>query len=381
MSNASSRDNRGVDAPGVDPGGEGDHWHWPTEPGVKRINIALQGGGSHGAFTWGVLDALLEDGRIAIEAVSGTSAGAANAIVMAEGLTRGGPEMARQRLGQFWTTISREAAASPIQRTAIDVLLKNWSLDSNPALAAFEMMSRVVSPYQFNPLNINPLEDLLEREIDFKRVQQCDCTTLYISATNVHTGRVKVFTGPDVTAKAVMASACLPYLFQAVEIDGTPYWDGGFMGNPVLFPFLDCCSSQDVLIVQVNPISRPSTPTTAREIMDRVNEISFNAPLIKELRHVDFVNRCLQRGELKGLGYRQIFLHRVGGDDIVQFPASTKLNAEWAFLTHLRDIGRESAKQWLSSNFDKIGVAGSMELAPFYEAAQPSSPYMRPRHA
>lgn len=379
MGGASARDDGGNSADGVGHKSEHDHWHWPKSPGVKRINIALQGGGSHGAFTWGVLDALLEDGRIAIEAVSGTSAGAANAIVMAEGLTRGGPTMARERLAQFWTTISQEAAASPLQRTAIDVLLKNWSLDSNPALAAFEMMSRVVSPYQFNPLNINPLEDLLEREIDFKRVQECDCTTLYISATNVHTGRVRVFTGPDVTAKAVMASACLPYLFQAVEIDDIPYWDGGFMGNPVLFPFLDCCSSQDVLIVQVNPISRPTTPTTAREIMDRVNEISFNAPLIKELRHVDFINQCLQRGELDGLGYRQIFLHRVGGDDIVQFPASTKLNAEWAFLTHLRDIGRESAKDWLADNFDKLGVEGSMELAPFYEAAQPSSPYIRPR--
>lgn len=352
-----------------------DHWHWPSDPNVKRINVALQGGGSHGAFTWGVLDKLLEDGRIAIEAISGTSAGAANAIVMAEGLMRGGPELARQRLEQFWKTVSREAAASPIQRTAIDVLLQNWSLDSNPALAAFEMMSRVVSPYQFNPLNINPLEDLLEREIDFGLVQSCDCVNLYISATNVHTGRVKVFTGDEVTAKAVMASACLPYLFQAVEIDDTPYWDGGFMGNPVLFPFFDCCSSSDVLIVQVNPISRPETPKTAREIMDRVNEISFNAPLIKELRHVDFVNRCLQRGELTGLGYRPIFLHRVGGDDIVQFPASTKLNAEWAFLTHLRDIGRAAAAQWLADNFDRIGLEATMDLVPFHEAAAPSSPY------
>ncbi|MGI9426981.1 MAG: patatin-like phospholipase family protein, partial [Hyphomicrobiaceae bacterium] len=187
-----------------------EHWHWPDDPSVKRINVALQGGGSHGAFTWGVLDQLLSDRRFAIEAISGTSAGAANAIVVAEGLMRGGPEMARARLKEFWKTISKEAAASPIQRTAVDVLLQNWSLDSNPALAAFEMMSRVVSPYQFNPLNINPLEDLLQREIDFDRVQACDCIKLYISATNVHTGRVKVFTGTEVNARAVMASACLP---------------------------------------------------------------------------------------------------------------------------------------------------------------------------
>jgi NTE family protein len=352
-----------------------DHWHWPVDSGMKRINIALQGGGSHGAFTWGVLDGLLDDGRIAIEAISGTSAGAVNAIVMADGLMQGGPEAARRRLRDFWKTISREAAASPIQRTTLDILLKNWSLDTNPALAALEMMSRVVSPYQFNPLNYNPLESLLERQIDFGRVQACDCLKLYISATNVHTGRVKVFTDAEITAKSVMASACLPYLFQAVEIDGTPYWDGGFMGNPVLFPFLDCCSSPDILIVQVNPISREVTPTTAREIMDRVNEISFNAPLVKELRHVDFVNRCLRRGELQGLGYRQVYLHRVGGSEIVQFPASTKLNAEWAFLKHLRDIGRTSVRQWLDENFDRIGVEGTLDVSSFHECATAASPY------
>jgi NTE family protein len=224
-------------------------------------------------------------------------------------------------------------------------------------------------------LNYNPLESLLERQIDFGRVQACDCLKLYISATNVHTGRVKVFTDAEITAKSVMASACLPYLFQAVEIDGTPYWDGGFMGNPVLFPFLDCCSSPDILIVQVNPISREVTPTTAREIMDRVNEISFNAPLVKELRHVDFVNRCLRRGKLQGLGYRQVYLHRVGGSEIVQFPASTKLNAEWAFLKHLRDIGRTSVRQWLDENFDRIGVEGTLDVSSFHECATPASPY------
>ena len=352
-----------------------DHWHWPNKPGVPRLNVALQGGGSHGAFTWGVLDALLADGRIALEAVSGTSAGAVNAIVMAEGLMRGGPDVARERLKNFWKKISKETVASPIQRTALDMFLKSWSLDANPALTAFEMMSRVVSPYQFNPLNFNPLEDLLEREIDFELVQSCDFLKLFISATNVHSGRVKVFTGHEVTAKAVMASACLPYLFQAVEIDGVPYWDGGFMGNPVLFPFLDCCLSPDVLIVQVNPISRTTTPTTAREIMDRVSEISFNAPLIKELRHVDFVNRCLERGELGDLGYRRIHLHRVGGEDIVQFPASTKLNAEWSFLKHLRDIGRAAAQHWLGENFAMIGKRGTMDLAPFQELAAPASPY------
>jgi NTE family protein len=353
-----------------------EQWHWPRDKNTKRLNVALQGGGSHGAFTWGVLDRLLEDGRLAIEAVSGTSAGAVNAVVMAEGLTKGGPELAREKLEDFWHTISDDAFGSPIQRTAVDILLQNWSLDANPALTVMEMMSRVVSPYQFNPLNINPLRDLLQRQVDFDAVQACACMRLFVSATNVNTGRVKVFTGEALSAEAVMASACLPYIFHAVEIDDVPYWDGGFMGNPVLFPFFECCSARDVLIVQVNPISREGTPQSAREIMDRVNEISFNAPLIKELRHVDFINRCLRRGELRGLGYREIFLHRIGGkSELEQYPASTKLNAEWGFLTHLREIGRQACARWLDENFDEIGVRGTLTLAPFHEVAEPATPY------
>ena len=349
------------------------HWRWPSGPGIKRVNLALQGGGSHGAFTWGVLDRLLQEPRLAIEAVSGTSAGAVNAAVIAEGLHQGGPEAARQCLHTFWETISIGAATSPIQRSMIDILMANWSLDANPMLAMFEMMSRVVSPYQFNPLNLNPLRDLLAEQVRFDDVQHCACTELYISATNVHSGRVKVFTGEEITADAIMASACLPYIFQAVEIDGVPYWDGGFMGNPVLFPFLEGSVSRDVVIVQVNPIARETTPKTAREIVDRVNEISFNAPLIKELRHFDFINRAIRRGDLQGLGYSEMFLHRIGGgDEIAHYPASTKLNAEWEFLQQLRDIGQLAADQWLSENFDALGQRSSMQIAPFIEVACPA---------
>ncbi len=348
-------------------------WYWPKRSDTKRINLALQGGGSHGAFTWGVLDRLLQEPRLAIESVSGTSAGAVNAVVMAEGLRLGGPAMARKRLETFWETISVGAATSPIQRSMFDVLMSNWSLDANPVLAMFEMMSRVVSPYQFNPLNLNPLKQLLAEQVDFEQVQACECMELYVSATNVHTGRVKVFNGAEVTADAVMASACLPYLFQAVEIDGVPYWDGGYMGNPVLFPFMECSVARDVVIVQVNPISRTATPKTAREIVDRVNEISFNAPLIKELRHFDFVNRAIRRGDLKGLGYSETFLHRIGGgDEIARYTASTKMNAEWAFLVQLRDAGRRAADDWLSENFDAIGKASTMAIAPLLEFATPA---------
>lgn len=339
-------------------------WHWPGGAGVKRINVALQGGGAHGAFGWGVLDALFADPRIEIEAISGTSAGAMNAVVAADGLKRGGPAEARARLEAFWRRVSLEAVASPIRRSLLDMLFSNWNLDHNPMLALFDMATRVVSPYQFNPLNLNPLRDIVEREVDFDRVRSCSCLKLFISATNVLTGAGRVFTDGEITADAVMASACIPYLFQAVEIDGQPYWDGGYMGNPVLAPFLGCCSSPDVLLVQVNPFQRPTPPKTAREILDREHEIAFNTALVHELAHIDFVNRCLEQGQLAGFGLRRIHLHAVGaGEALAQLAASSKLNAEWMFLTHLRDLGRAAAEHWLAESFELIGTASTMNLA------------------
>jgi NTE family protein len=345
---------------------------------MRAVNIALQGGGAHGAFTWGVLDRLLEEDRLVIEAISGTSAGAVNAVVLAEGLHRGGPAEARRRLEEFWKAVSIGGNASELQQSMLDVLLSNWNLENNPFLAMFEMMSRVVSPYQFNPLNLNPLKELLEASVDFDAVRACQCIELFVSATNVHTGRVRVFTTEEMTADAVMASACLPFLFQAVEIDGLPYWDGGFMGNPVLFPFIDCGISRDIVIVQVNPVQRSGTPRSAREIANRVNEISFNAPLIKELRHIDFINRAVQSGNLSGGGHRELLLHRIGGgEEISRFPASTKLNAEWSFLRELRDVGREAASAWLAQNFDQLGRKSTMKSTPYLEFAQPAEPLGR----
>jgi NTE family protein len=289
-----------------------------------------------------------------------------NAVALAQGLVEGGRHGARERLAQFWRGVSIAARRSPLQRTLFDMLFTNWSLDHNPALVFYDLMTRVVSPYQFNPLNINPLKAVVEREIDFDKVRSSTGLRLFVSATNVHTGRVKVFTGEEITADVVMASACLPIVFQAVEIDGVPYWDGGYMGNPVLFPFMEVCRSQDIMLVQVHPLHREATPKTAREVLDRVNEISFNASLIKELRLVDFVNRCLKRGELSGLGYREIFVHRIGGGLVLErLSASSKLNAEWAFLSYLRDIGRQAAQEWLTVNFDRIGREGTLDLAPF----------------
>jgi NTE family protein len=329
----------------------------------KRLNVALQGGGAHGAYAWGVLDRLLDDARIDIEAISGTSAGAMNAVVLAEGLVEGGKPKARQQLEDFWRAVSEDARMSPIRRTAWDVMASNWNLDFNPMLAAFDAFTHAVSPYVFNPLDLNPLRDLVDRVVDFKRVQACTSMRLFISATHVQTGAARVFSNGEITLAAVMASACLPHLFQAVSIDGHDYWDGGFSGNPALTPFLKSCESSDVLLVQVNPRRREETPRSARDIVNRMNEITFNMALLKELEHVEFVNRALRQGQLAGSGYREIHLHRIGGSDtFAALSASSKLNAEWDFLTYLRDLGRADAEAWLSGHFDDLGVRGTMHV-------------------
>ena len=340
-------------------------WTWPRVLNTRRLSLGLQGGGAHGAFSWGVIDRLLEDGRVEIEAISGTSAGAMNAVVAADGLAEGGPERARAKLAKFWRTVSIGALTSPIRRSVFDMLFSSWGLDHNPALMVCDMLTRVVSPYQFNPLNFNPLRDLLETTVDFDRVRRSRSIRLFISATNVQTGHARVFTGPEVSVDTVMASACLPYLFQAVEIEGQSYWDGGYMGNPVLSPFFRC-ESRDVLLVQINPIERHETPKTAREIMDRVHEISFNSSLIKELRFLDFVNRSIRRGEHADRGFRELLVHMISG--CIEFESlspSTKLNGEWAFLTHLRDLGRRAASEWLKANFDRLGRESTFDLAPY----------------
>lgn len=335
-----------------------------SSPRNLTVNLALQGGGAHGAFTWGVLDALLEDGRIAFEGVSGTSAGAMNAVVLADGFARGGREGARESLEKFWRSVSRVAHASPLRRSPVNVFFGDWNLDTSPAFMAFDLMSRLVSPYEFNPLNINPLRDLVAENVDFDRLHDSGGMALFISATNVHTGKVKVFKGAEVTVDSVMASACLPHLFQAVVIDDVPYWDGGFAGNPVLFPFHNACVTSDLLLIQTNPITRNSTPDTAREILDRMNEISFNSALLHELRAIEFVDRLIDQGVLDKERYRQVRLHRIdGGEALEPLRASSKLNAEWPFFVHLRDLGREAAAEWLEQHADRVGRESSLSIA------------------
>ena len=265
--------------------------------GKKRINVAMQGGGAHGAFTWGVLDELLRDGRIEVEGLSGTSAGAVNAVMVADGLSRGGPEEARKRLADFWRAASRDGDMSKLNRVVSDRLFSLIPIAVTPFQPWLDTMSRYLSPYDLNPLNINPLKDLIVRFVDFDAVRKRGMP-LFIAATNVHTGRLRIFPRDRIDADAVMASAALPYVFRAVEIDGVPYWDGGYTANPPIFPFFRTTETEDVLVVQINPVVRPTTPRTSEQIANRVNEITFNSSLVAEYRAIEFVRRLIDEGAL-----------------------------------------------------------------------------------
>ncbi|OAI23219.1 patatin [Methylosinus sp. R-45379] len=328
----------------------------------KKVTLALQGGGAHGAFTWGVLDAFLEDGRLDVIGISGASAGAMNAVVYADGLREGGPARARAQLQEFWRTVSLGGDLSKAQRELCDMVFGFWDpLKLRKTIA--QNAANYFSPYEFNPLDINPLRDLIDGLVDFTALRATDNLKLFISATNVRTGKVRIFRRPELTIDMLMASACLPTLFQAVEVEGEAYWDGGYMGNPALFPLYtetDCC---DIILVQINPVERDEIPRTSQEIMDRLNEITFNASLLHEFRAIDFVARLIDAGRLKGTHYKKVLLHLVeGGAAMKRFGADTKLDADYDFLRSLFDIGHEAGKAFLDEHYDAIGVTGTAQL-------------------
>jgi NTE family protein len=304
--------------------------------------LALQGGSAHGAFTWGVLDRLLEEPRIEVEGVSATSAGAMNAVVMAHGLTTGGRKGAREALEEFWNAVAR--ASAPFG-----------------ALRLFEAALRFLSPYQFNPFDYNPLRQIIRQRIS-KRLRQIK---LFVSATNVRTGKIKVFTDKEITADCVLASECLPFLYQAVEVEGEHYWDGGYMGNPALFPLIYSCESRDILIVRVNPIERPDRPTSAREIMNRVDEISFNSSLMREMRAVAFITKLIDDGKLGDA--KRLLIHSVRADDAMRgLGAASKLNTDGVFLRELCALGSERARAWIDRHFDDLGSRSTIDLRAAY---------------
>jgi NTE family protein len=334
---------------------------------TKRINLALQGGGAHGAFTWGVLEHFLSDERISIEGISGTSAGAINAVMLADGLARGGADEAQKRLADFWRAASSTGNLPTLQRTVLERLLSFTPLEGTPVQAWFDAVSRYFSPYDINPLNINPLKDLIERFVDFDALRADSGLQIFVSATNVQTGRVRIFPRAKLTADAVMASACLPLLFRAVEIDGVPYWDGGYLGNPVIFPFFRTTTTEDVVVVQINPLVRQATPMSSSEIMNRINEITFNSSLIGEYRAIEFVARLIDEGKLpRGTApgqYRRINVHRIVLDRFgTHFDAFSKLSTDYDFFEMLRVSGKRAARRFLDEHFDDIGVKSTVDL-------------------
>jgi NTE family protein len=335
---------------------------------VRTINLALQGGGAHGAFTWGVLDRLLEEKYLGFEGLSATSAGAMNAAVFAYGLAVDGRDGARKALAGYWKRVSDAASLGPLQPSPIDRMLGDHKLAWSPAFSLMGFVTRVLSPYEFNPSDYNPLRNVVEQSIDFEVLRHPDCPVkLFLSATNVRTGKVKVFAGQEISVSAVMASACLPTMFHAVDIDGEAYWDGGYMGNPALFPLIYNCKSADIVIVHINPLYRKELPYAAGDILNRINEISFNSSLMREMRAVSFVTGLVKQKRIVDHDIRQILMHSITDDEFMgALSPTSKYNADWDFLIFLRDQGRKCANKWLASNFGKLGVESSVDIDSLY---------------
>ncbi len=325
------------------------------------VDLALQGGGSHGAFTWGILDRLLEEPWLNVEAISGTSAGAMNAAVMVSGYMQGGAQGARKALDAYWELVAESSRFSPIQRSALDRMMNRWSLDTSPGYLMMDLMSRIVSPYDLNPFGHNPISSILEKSIDFAHLGEASIK-LFITATNVHTGRGRIFRNAEITPDVLLASACLPTMFQAIEIDGEPYWDGGYAGNPTISPLVRESEALDVILVQINPRERRETPRTASEILNRVNEISFNAPLMKELRMIALLRQAADPGTGEGRRWAEMRTHRILTDKLADFGASSKLNAEASFLHMLKAEGRIAAQEFLTAHGEDLGKRSTADL-------------------
>jgi NTE family protein len=330
----------------------------------KILNLALQGGGAHGAYTWGVLDRLLDEKDIDIHGVSGSSAGAMNAVVMSYGFRKGNRKGAKQALSDFWTEVSSVGAlCSPVKATPLEQWQDKWNLDGSFSYEVFDMLTRIFSPYQINPFNLNPLRYILRNQIDWDVVNGGGDMPLFLTATSVRTGRPRIFRCHEVTIESLLASACIPFYFQTIEIDGEPYWDGGYMGNPSIWPLIYYTHHRDILLVQINPLEREGTPHKASEIINRLNEITFNSSLISEMRAIDFVTRLIDENHLSGEKYKHVNMHMIPSPTMTdELNSSSKLNTDIKFFTLLREVGQNAAEAWLKKNKDQIGVQGSIDI-------------------
>lgn len=338
---------------------------------TKKINLALQGGGAHGAFTWGVLDRLLEEEALEVEGISATSAGAMNAAMFATGLKRGGREEAKQLLRQFWEKIAAQSGNLSLSYPFTDWMRPFMPsaqtmarlIEHSPFNFFLDNFTRIFSPYQFNPFNINSLRVLLNELLEFEHVCSTCVPKLFVNATNVRTGLGKVFTGDEISIDTLMASAALPFLFKAVEVDGEAYWDGGYMGNPPIYPLIYHCNSLDVLLVHINPIERPDIPTTARAIQNRMNEISFNSTLLRELRAIEFASRLIHEGKVSSDQMKDMRIHSIAGNELMnKLGVASKLQADWTIIEALYTLGYERMGEFLEAHWDKIGKCNSVNL-------------------
>lgn len=323
----------------------------------KRVSIAVQGGGSHGAFSWGVLDRLLEDGRFEIDGMTGTSAGGMNAIAVIQGLMKGGAQEARDELRKFWTAISESGKHSSLNnRGPIDKMMGKYTMYNSPGFVVFDYLSRMFSPYELNPMQVDPLKDVIMKLFDFDALRKFKGAKAYLCATHVFSGRLRVFSLDEMRPECLLATACLPTIHNAVLVDDEYYWDGGFIGNPVFFPLIYNCEATDIIFLPLNPTIREKLPTTSREIADRLNEITNNASVVREMRAISFITDLIDQGKLDPKTTKRFNLHVIEDEDAFQeLGWSSKLNTEWEFLTFLFEKGRAAADTWIRKNYDKVG--------------------------
>ena len=331
----------------------------------KRVSIALQGGGAHGGFTWGVLDRLLEDERIEIEGLTGTSAGAMNAICVAQGLARGNNETARQELKDFWKRISDSGKHSSLNnRGPIDKMLGEYTMNHSPGFMMFDYLSRILSPYELNPSGTDPLKEVIEKSFDFDLLRTQKKCKVFLCATQVFTGNLRIFSTEELSVDTMLATACLPTLHGAVTVEGEYYWDGGFTGNPVFFPLIYNCKTPDIILIQLNPTVRAQLPKTAREIADRLNEITNNSSVMREMRSIHYITQLIDSGQLDSSKHPRVYMHLIKNEEVFQkLGWSSKLNTEWEFLMHLFEAGRQTASDWLKANFDGLGEKTTVDIA------------------